>query len=30
VIDTIKANLDGEKKKNEEAKHIKTKLENEI
>jgi hypothetical protein len=29
-IDTIKANLEGEKKKNEEAKHIKTKLENEI
>lgn len=29
-IDTIKASLEGEKKKNEEAKHIKIKLENEI
>ena len=29
-IDNIKSNLEGEKKKNEEAKHIKTKLENEI
>ena len=29
-IDGIKSNLEGEKKKNDEAKHIKTKLENEI
>jgi len=29
-IDTIKANFQAEKKKNDEAKHIKIKLENEI